>query len=304
MPIQLPDLDNKTFAELMDEMTASIPKYTNEWTNFNPSDPGMAILELLAWISESLIYRANRVSEDANLNFLRLVAGDSVFDDTDKAHKRINEYLSNIDVDRKAGLWKPDVEAMKAEAQNFLKSRYRAVTEEDFRELAKEAAPDEIIRVEVFTQAKSIEIVIIPSHVPVETWSLEFCSKVTDYLYPRRLIGTALKVHTAVYTPVALSVQAVSFSYVEALDVEREIKKALMRFLDPVKGGALGNGWPYGRDVMVYELINIVEKVPGVKMVQAISSDKPFPIKIEGLVDTSKVLLKVSVKGEHEDIAS
>jgi len=76
MPIQLPDLDNKTFAELMDEMTASIPKYTNEWTNFNPSDPGMAILELLAWISESLIYRANRVSEDANLNFLRLVAGD------------------------------------------------------------------------------------------------------------------------------------------------------------------------------------------------------------------------------------
>jgi len=193
---------------------------------------------------------------------------------------------------------------MKAEAQNFLKSRYRAVTEEDFRELAKEAAPDEIMRVEVFTQAKSIEIVIIPSHVPDETWSLEFCRKVTDYLYPRRLIGTALKVHTAVYTPITLSVQAVSFSYAEVGKVEKDVKTALTSFLDPVKGGAFGNGWPYGRDVMVYELINIVEKVPGVKMVQAISSDKPFPIKIEGLVDTSKVLLEVSVKGEHEDIAS
>lgn len=304
MPIQLPDLDNKTFTELMDEMTASIPKHTNEWTNFNPSDPGMAILELLAWISESLIYRANRVSGDANLNFLRLVAGDTILDETDKAHQRIVKYLAGIDAERKAGLWKPDIDAMKAEAQTFLKSRYRAVTEEDFRELAKEALPDEKIRVEVFARPKSIEVVIIPSHMPDEKWSQDYCRKVTEYLYPRRLIGTALKVLTAVYTPVFLTVQAVSFSYADAKTVEGAVKSALTNFFDPVQGGPLGNGWPYGRDVMVYELFNIVEKVSGVKMVQEIYSDKPFPIRIDGLVDTGGLSMEVHVKGEHEEDAS
>ena len=37
--------DQKTFEERMAEAIADIPLYTDEWTNFNPSDPGMTILE-------------------------------------------------------------------------------------------------------------------------------------------------------------------------------------------------------------------------------------------------------------------
>ena len=75
MPIQLPDLDNKTFDDLMKEMIASIPKYSKKWTNFNPSDPGITLVEMLAWIAESLLYRANRIPVETYLNFLKLVAG-------------------------------------------------------------------------------------------------------------------------------------------------------------------------------------------------------------------------------------
>ena len=39
--------DRKTFEERMAEAIADIPLYTSEWTNFNPSDPGITILETL-----------------------------------------------------------------------------------------------------------------------------------------------------------------------------------------------------------------------------------------------------------------
>ncbi len=40
-------LDDKTYEELMAEAIMQIPLYSQEWTNYNPSDPGMTILENL-----------------------------------------------------------------------------------------------------------------------------------------------------------------------------------------------------------------------------------------------------------------
>ncbi len=77
MPIQLPDLAEKTYQDIMDETLASIPNYTDRWTNHNPSDPGITILELLSWIAEMTLYRINRMPEESYVNFLRLLAGTS-----------------------------------------------------------------------------------------------------------------------------------------------------------------------------------------------------------------------------------
>ena len=45
--IKIRSLDDRTYEELMQEALAEIPLYTKEWTNFNPSDPGITILENL-----------------------------------------------------------------------------------------------------------------------------------------------------------------------------------------------------------------------------------------------------------------
>lgn len=57
----VPRLDDRNFQELMDEMRALIPIYCPEWTNHNPSDPGITMLELFAFLSEIMLYRLNRV---------------------------------------------------------------------------------------------------------------------------------------------------------------------------------------------------------------------------------------------------
>ena len=54
MAIELPNLDDHTYAELVDEARASIPVLYPAWTDHNPSDPGMTLVELLAWLAETV----------------------------------------------------------------------------------------------------------------------------------------------------------------------------------------------------------------------------------------------------------
>ncbi len=57
----VPRLDDRTFQDLMEEMRSLIPIYCPEWTNHNPSDPGITLLELFAFLTEVMLYRLNRV---------------------------------------------------------------------------------------------------------------------------------------------------------------------------------------------------------------------------------------------------
>jgi hypothetical protein len=75
MPIILPNLDDKTFDGLVEEARASIPALYPAWTDHNPSDPGIALIELLAWLTEMVIYRNNRITRDAYTSFLTLLRG-------------------------------------------------------------------------------------------------------------------------------------------------------------------------------------------------------------------------------------
>ena len=64
-----------SFDELVQTAVALIPAYAPLWTNHNVSDPGITLLELLAYFSEILVYRALRITPDAKLHFLRLLEG-------------------------------------------------------------------------------------------------------------------------------------------------------------------------------------------------------------------------------------
>lgn len=71
--IQPPDLDDRTWQDLVDEMIGLIPTYAPQWTDHNPSDLGITLIELFAWLVEQLIYRLNRVPEKNYIAFLNLL---------------------------------------------------------------------------------------------------------------------------------------------------------------------------------------------------------------------------------------
>lgn len=72
MPLPLPNLDTRRWSDLVDEGRAILPRYSREWTDFNIHDPGIMLLELFAWLSEELMYRANRIPDRHLCKFLAL----------------------------------------------------------------------------------------------------------------------------------------------------------------------------------------------------------------------------------------
>jgi len=68
-----PNLDDRTFQDLVDEAKRLIPRYCPEWTDHNVSDPGVALIELFAWMTESMIFRLNRVPEKTHITFLDMI---------------------------------------------------------------------------------------------------------------------------------------------------------------------------------------------------------------------------------------
>ena len=73
MPIIPPVLDDRRFDDLVEELLARIPAHTPEWTNPRQGDPGRTLIELFAWLADTLLYRANLIPERQRLVFLRLL---------------------------------------------------------------------------------------------------------------------------------------------------------------------------------------------------------------------------------------
>jgi len=74
MPLEVPVLDDRNFEEILEEAKRRIPVHTPEWTNFDvESDPGITLIQIFSFLTDSLIYRANRVPELNRLKFLELL---------------------------------------------------------------------------------------------------------------------------------------------------------------------------------------------------------------------------------------
>lgn len=79
MALPIPNLDDRSFNDLLQEAKSLIPIYNKDWTNHNPSDPGITLLEMFAWLSEMIIYRLNQVPEANYRAFLELLGIEYIF---------------------------------------------------------------------------------------------------------------------------------------------------------------------------------------------------------------------------------
>lgn len=73
MPLPSPNLDDRTFAELMEEAKLRIRQNSTEWNDLSPNDPGIVLLEAFAFLTETMIYRFNRIPEKAYIEFLKII---------------------------------------------------------------------------------------------------------------------------------------------------------------------------------------------------------------------------------------
>lgn len=65
-------LDDKSWAALIEETRFLIPTFAPTWTDHNASDPGIAFIELFAWLEEMQRYRLNRTSSRTRQRFFAM----------------------------------------------------------------------------------------------------------------------------------------------------------------------------------------------------------------------------------------
>lgn len=68
-----PILDDRRWDDLRQSLIEAIPYHAPEWTERSPNDPGVALIEVFAWMAQNLLYRMNRVPEASQRKFFELL---------------------------------------------------------------------------------------------------------------------------------------------------------------------------------------------------------------------------------------
>ena len=260
MPIALPQLDDRSFDDLVAEALARIPALAPEWTDHNPSDPGITLVELFAYLSDILIYRLDQVTQANTRAFLKLLNGPA---------------------------WLPsdDLQADVRSSVQSLRRTDRAVSPQDFELLARAASPelarcacvprrDLTVASEVAADADApghVSVVLLPrsGKSTSDAAMRALLTTVADYLQPRRLLTTRVHVVPPRWVKFGLSLTLWLAADALADTVLARAIAALQRYFDPLTGGSQGQGWPFGRAIYVSDIYRLLDAVPGVDYVEA-----------------------------------
>lgn len=276
MPIPLHNLDNRTFNDLVEELRALIPGYCPEWTDHNASDPGITLIELFAWVMETLIYRANRIPPASRWRLLQLLIPEE-----SAALPGAADFKSCPD---KAAL----LEMARTVAAANLRTPWRAVTAEDFEEIVlsefpnvarvrclADTAPDPLSSGSKLLEGMTghVSVIIVPLAEGSRTVAdPQLLGDVHNRLDERRLITCRHHVIGADYTDVALSAKIVSAPGSINAVVRDAVIDRIARFFAAVaeiNGGVRNGGWQFGRDVYESEICSVIEETDGVDHLEA-----------------------------------
>jgi predicted phage baseplate assembly protein len=180
----------------------------------------------------------------------------------------------------------------KARAVALLSERDRAVTLEDFEQLALAIPGVPIARAKALADYDpklpcvpapgSVTVVVIskcPQTRPVP--GPDLLRAVEQYLERRRLLTTEVHVIGPDYTTVAVHATLHARPEASSRELIAHANAALKQFFDPINGGQDGKGWTMGRAVYRSEILARLNALPGVLYVDE--------VMLETVVETPQV---------------
>lgn len=252
--------ESRRFTELVEEAKRMIPGFAPSWTDHNPSDPGITLIELFAFISEILLYRADRVTEANKRAFVKLLCGP--------------KYNLQQSIDEEIRL-----------AILELRQEQRAITCEDFQKLAKSnplvarahCLPDRNLESGASDSINwnepvpaHISVLIVPfTSMPGKPPEADpiLRGDVSESLQERCLLTTRLHVVSASYLKLTVNIVVQIFTDRNEIGMVNQIKSQLANYFSPLPGGTSGQGWPFGQAVYVSKLYAFLDGIDGLDYV-------------------------------------
>uniref|UniRef100_UPI003F82BE81 putative baseplate assembly protein n=1 Tax=Actinosynnema sp. TaxID=1872144 RepID=UPI003F82BE81 len=161
----------------------------------------------------------------------------------------------------------------------LLRTRDRAVTAEDYELLTREAAP-EIARVRCVPAgagADAVRVLVVPA-VPADEGAdfaalqpdAEVRGRIERFLDERRCVGARVSVEPPFYQGVTVVAQLRARAGTPEDVLRSRAVRGLYDYFNPISGGPDGGGWPFGRPVQSGEVFAVLQRLPGVELVEDI----------------------------------
>jgi predicted phage baseplate assembly protein len=164
----------------------------------------------------------------------------------------------------------------------LLRTLDRAVTAEDYEQLARGAAP-EAARVrclpvdEAGGSPDAVRVLVVPAvsgrgEVNFGALRLEadMRKRIEQVLAERRCLGARVSVEPPFYQGVTVVAQLRAQRRTSHEGLRARAIGALYEYFSPVTGGPDGDGWPFGRPVQAGEVFAVLQRLSGVDLVQEV----------------------------------
>ena len=271
MSIAIPNLDRMNFEELVKEAKSLIPIYNPEWTNHNPSDPGITLIELFAWLCEMMIYRIDQVPDENYIHFLNLL-GVKLNDGEELASgiRRGVEQLSECTKAVTAG----DFEKLAYEAvmaKPGIKEWFPEISVRTICYSNRDLEGSKTDNNEKLGHISIILIIDVKDQMKFMKEHSDIRNYVKEYLLERKLLTNRVHVVDPDYQEIRINMQIAA----NDLKIADKVKKVIEEYLNPIRGGADKKGWPLGRSFYSSDLYYLVEGIPGVEHVIRLELDSP-----------------------------
>lgn len=291
MVLPLPILDDMTFHALVEEARRVAVDVDPRWTDHNPADPGMTLVELFAWLTDMLLYRLDQVTDDHRRTFLRLIEGPT---------------------------WRPDpglpLDEQIRKTLAGLRHSDRAVTERDFERIARRTSPEVIdARCLPETNLESdrgnrwrghwgghVSVVVLSRHdwpigVGADPRQPPLYTQVKTELDRHRPLCMHPHVVGPRFSPIRAQITVLSAGTAADAVLKRTIATQLNDRLAPKRAGLIG------KPVSVADIERVVAAVPGVARVDDITptlveAAKGCGVTAEPIRDGSGALLELRLK--------
>ncbi|MEU6021947.1 putative baseplate assembly protein [Micromonospora sp. NPDC047134] len=215
-------------------------------------------------------------------------------------------YVSRVE-NREAAAGGVDGESVQSARQRGpvqLRAQDRAVTARDYELIAGQAMPA-AARIRCLAagdgaEAGGVRVLVVPEAVADAGDRLRFeqlippddmLATVAEHLDARRPIGVRLAVEPPFYQGVTVAARLTARPGTAGERLRTAALDALYGYLNPLRGGPDGSGWPFGRPVQSGELFGVLQHLPGVALVEEVLLFTADPVTGRRGTATSRVAL-------------
>ncbi len=196
------------------------------------------------------------------------------------------------------------IDSLIARVPREIRHRERAVTQEDYEDLAKIASPAVIrakcvplrdLKSSLSNKAlNSVSVIIVPDSKEVKPLpSVELVNRVQNELQGQAQPGVNISVVGPFYVQVSITAEIAVVSLEGVSDLAQTIETKLNEFLHPLSGGFDHNGWDFGVQPHKSDFYRLLEGISGVDHLRSLSiNPQPDP----GVTNPDLVLV---YSGDH-----